>query len=58
MLPDDISFVTDEAGLRALHLAPMSRASDKVLSRLDQHCRDILALSPTRRRAYLEIAAG
>ncbi|EDP62327.1 hypothetical protein BAL199_19938 [alpha proteobacterium BAL199] len=46
MLPDDISFVTDEAGLRALHLAPMSRASDKVLSRLDQHCRDILALSP------------
>ncbi len=46
MLPDDISFVTDEASLRALHLAPMSRATDKVLTRLDRHCRGILALSP------------
>lgn len=46
MLPDDISFVTDEAALRAMHLAPMSRATDKVLTRLDAHCRAILALSP------------
>jgi len=46
MLLDDISFVTDEASLRALHLAPMSRATDKVLTRLDAHCRSILALSP------------
>ena len=46
MLPDDVSFVTDEAQLRALHLAPMSRATDKVLTRLDAHCRSILALSP------------
>ena len=46
MLPDDISFVTDAAALRAMHLAPMSRAADKVLTRLDRHCRSILALSP------------
>lgn len=46
MLPDDISFVTDAAALRAMHLAPMSRSSDKVLTRLDRHCRSILALSP------------
>jgi len=46
MLPDNISFVTDEASLRAMHLAPMSRATDKVLTSLDRHCRGILALSP------------
>ncbi|MEZ5852822.1 MAG: pyridoxamine 5'-phosphate oxidase family protein [Hyphomicrobiaceae bacterium] len=46
MIPDDLSCVTDEASLRALHLAPMSRATDKVLTRLDKHCRDIVALSP------------
>ena len=46
MLPNDISFVTDEAALRARHLKPMSRATDKVLRRLDRHCRDIIALSP------------
>lgn len=46
MIPDDLSCVTDEASLRALHLAPMSRATDKVLARLDKHCRDIVALSP------------
>ncbi len=46
MLPDDTSFITDEAALRALHHAPMSRATDKVLPALDQHCRKIIALSP------------
>ena len=37
MLPDDTSFITDEAGLRALHHQPMSRATDKVLRALDKH---------------------
>lgn len=46
MIPDDIAYVTDEASLRALHLKPMSRATDKVLTRLDRHCRDIISLSP------------
>ena len=46
MLPDDISFITDEATLRALHLKPMSRATDKVLRRLDTHCRAIIERSP------------
>ena len=46
MLPDDISFITDEASLRALHHQPMSRATDKVLRALDRHCRRIIALSP------------
>lgn len=46
MLPDDTSFITDEASLRALHHAPMSRATDKVLRALDQHCRRVIALSP------------
>ncbi len=46
MLPDDTRFITDEAALRALHHAPMTRATDKVLRALDQHCRQIIALSP------------
>jgi PPOX class probable FMN-dependent enzyme len=46
VLPDDTSFITDEAGLRALHHAPMLRATDKVLRGLDQHCRKIISLSP------------
>ena len=46
MLPDDTSFITDEAALRALHHAPMSRATDKVLRALDEHCRRIVELSP------------
>jgi PPOX class probable FMN-dependent enzyme len=46
VLPDDTSFITDEAGLRRLHHEPMSRATDKVLRALDAHCRKILALSP------------
>ena len=43
---DDLSLITSEAELRALHPAPMSRATDKVLSHLDQHCRTILELAP------------
>ncbi|HEY4855744.1 MAG TPA: ABC transporter substrate binding protein [Xanthobacteraceae bacterium] len=46
MLPDDTSFITDEASLRTLHHAPMRRATDKVLRGLDQHCRRIISLSP------------
>lgn len=46
MLPPDISFLTDEAALRALHHKPMSRATDKVLPALDRHCRQIIGLSP------------
>jgi uncharacterized protein len=46
LLPDDTSFITDEVSLRKLHHEPMSRATDKVLDALDQHCRRILALSP------------
>jgi uncharacterized protein len=46
VLPDDTSFITDEAQLRALHHQPMSRATDKVLRALDQHCRRIISLSP------------
>lgn len=45
-IPDDTTFITDEAALRALHLKPLSRATGKVLRRLDKHCRDIIALSP------------
>jgi PPOX class probable FMN-dependent enzyme len=46
MIPPDISLVADEAALRALHHAPMSRATDKVLPALDRHCRQIVGLSP------------
>ena len=46
MLPDDTSFITDEAALRKLHHAPMTRATDKVLRALDPHCRKVLSLSP------------
>lgn len=42
----DVSLVTSEADLRALHQAPMSRATDKVLNHIDRHCRAILELSP------------
>ncbi len=45
-LPDHISFIEDEASLRSLHHAPMSRATDKVLHRLDDHCARIIAASP------------
>jgi uncharacterized protein len=46
LLPDDTSFITDEVTLRKLHHEPMSRATDKVLTALDQHCRRIISLSP------------
>jgi PPOX class probable FMN-dependent enzyme len=46
VLPDDTSFITDEVNLRALHHQPMSRATDKVLRTLDQHCLRIISLSP------------
>lgn len=45
-VPTDLSVITDIEALKALHRAPMSRASDKVLDHLDQHCQAILALSP------------
>jgi len=46
MNPDDLHCITSEAELRALHHAPMSRATDKVLDHLDKHCRAVIALSP------------
>jgi PPOX class probable FMN-dependent enzyme len=46
VLPDDTSFITDEVSLRKLHHEPMSRATDKVLRALDDHCRRIMSLSP------------
>jgi uncharacterized protein len=46
MIPPDISLITDEAALRAMHHRPMSRATDKVLPALDRHCRQIIGLSP------------
>jgi uncharacterized protein len=46
VLPDDTTFITDEASLRTLHHPPMRRATDKVLRGLDQHCRRIISLSP------------
>ena len=46
MLPDNISYLEDEESLRALHHQPMSRATDKVLTRLDDHCREIIRLAP------------
>lgn len=46
MIPDDASFVADESALRAMHHTPMSRATDKVLDRLDAHCEAIIARSP------------
>ncbi len=46
MLPENTSFITDETSLRKLHHQPMSRATDKVLRTLDQHCRQIISLSP------------
>lgn len=46
MLPPDVSFVTQEDALRAMHPAVLSRAGEKVLPRLDRHARAILSLSP------------
>ena len=38
--------VTDMAGLRAVYEEPALRAAQKVLDRLDPHCRNFIALSP------------
>jgi hypothetical protein len=46
VVPNDTSFITDEAALGALHHQPLSRATDKVLSSLDEHCLRIISLSP------------
>lgn len=46
MLPDNISYIEDEGSLRAIHHTPLSRATDKVLTHLDEHCREIIKLSP------------
>lgn len=46
MIPEDTSFIADEAALRALHHAPLSRATDKVLRALDRHCRQFISLAP------------
>jgi PPOX class probable FMN-dependent enzyme len=46
MLSEDITFIEDEEELRALHHAPLSRAKDKVQMRLDEHCLQIITLSP------------
>ena len=41
----NVNFLRSIDEVRTLHPAPMSRATDKVLSRLDKHCRAILARS-------------
>ena len=46
MIPNDISLITDEAALRALHHTPLSRATDKVLASLDKHCRAVIERAP------------
>ena len=46
MNPDDLSYITTEDALRALHHAPMSRATDKVLTHIDTHCRAVIERSP------------
>lgn len=43
--PKAISYVEDMDIVRAAHHKPMSRATGKVLTRLDRHCRKILAHS-------------
>lgn len=41
--PTTVRYLASIDEVRALHPAPMSRATDKVLTRLDTHCRAILA---------------
>jgi len=43
--PSAISYVTSIGDVRAQHPAAMSRATGKVLSRLDKHCRAMIARS-------------
>jgi hypothetical protein len=40
--PDTVSYVASIEAVRAAHPAPMSRATGKVLSRLDRHCKAML----------------
>ncbi|MEO0729777.1 MAG: MSMEG_1061 family FMN-dependent PPOX-type flavoprotein [Pseudomonadota bacterium] len=44
--PDAVSYVDQIDDVRANHPKMQKRAADKVLDRLDTHCRSILALSP------------
>src|SRR5215207_9435333 len=43
--PSTVSYLTSIAEVRARHPAALSRASDKVLGRLDKHCRAMIARS-------------
>jgi PPOX class probable FMN-dependent enzyme len=43
--PSAISYLAAIADVRALHPVAMSRATDKVIARLDKHCRAIIARS-------------
>lgn len=43
--PETVSYVASIDAVRAVHPAPMSRATDKVITRLDKHCRAIIARS-------------
>lgn len=45
-VPDDVSLVESPEALAGMHHPPMSRAADKVIGRLDRHCRAIIARSP------------
>jgi PPOX class probable FMN-dependent enzyme len=44
--PSAISYLAVIEDVRARHPAPMSRATDKVITRLDRHCRAIIARAP------------
>ena len=41
--PSSVSYLAEIGDVRTRHPAAMSRATDKVLSRLDKHCRAIIA---------------
>src|SRR5262245_30513372 len=41
--PASVSYLSAIDQVRGLHPAPMSRATDKVIARLDTHCRAIIA---------------
>jgi hypothetical protein len=45
--PARVSYVTAIEAVRRQHPAPMTRATGKVLTRLDRHCRAIITLSPS-----------
>jgi PPOX class probable FMN-dependent enzyme len=63
--PEAVSYVGSIAEVRARHPEPMSRATDKVITRLDKHCRAIIergrpssSSAPTGRRAPTSRRAG